>query len=160
VAALGASRGLTGLAPRIVVGMVPVELRVIKKELDSLLAALVGQLFKGIFSIRSGIDDVPLVLLGGEHSETVMMFAGDGDVLHAGTFRQSYNLRCTKFGRVELGSELFIFGDGDFFLVHHPFAPSGHTVYTPVDEHSEFGVLKPLAGFQVGFGWGVGLGKA
>ena len=58
VAPVLAAGGLARLAPREVVGMMPVEQRVIEEELDALLVAGVGQRLQRVLAIRGGVDDV------------------------------------------------------------------------------------------------------
>src|SRR5581483_12026087 len=58
VAAFRASRSVASAAERIVVGMVPVELRIVEKNLDPLLVAFIYELANDIFPIGSAVNHV------------------------------------------------------------------------------------------------------
>src|SRR6202040_4179608 len=96
--------------------------------------------------------DVPLVLLGRKHGKPIVVFARNGDVPHARGLRQRNDLRGAKSSGVELRRELFVFGDGDLLVLHHPFATSRNAVHTPMNKHAELRVLKPLPLLEVGLG--------
>ena len=49
----------------------------------ALAVTFVGKLFECVFAVGRGVNDVVLVLLGGEHGEAVMMARGHDDVAHA-----------------------------------------------------------------------------
>ena len=46
----------------------------------------VGKLAENVFAVGRGVDDVVLVLLGGEHGEAIVMARGHDDVAHARLF--------------------------------------------------------------------------
>ena len=74
---------LAGAAARVIVRVVPVELRVVEEQLQALLAAFLGERFQHVLLVRRPIDDVVVRDLRVEHREAVVVLAGDGDVLHA-----------------------------------------------------------------------------
>ncbi len=129
--------------------MVPVELRVIHEELDALAIALVGELFERVFAVRRGVNDVVLVLFGGEHGEAIVMARGHDDVAHARLPGERNPLRGIVFHWIELRCELLVLRTGDVAGLHHPLAVAQLAVDAPVDEHAEAGLLEPLAGLQV-----------
>ena len=149
VAALGSARRVSRFAQREIIRIMPIELRMIEKQLNALLAAFFGKLLQRIFRIRRRIDDVPLVLLRREHRETVMMLARDRDVFHPRRFRQRNDLRRIELCRIKLRRELFIFNDGHMVLLHVPFAVRRNAVHAPVNEHPELRVLKPFARLEI-----------
>jgi hypothetical protein len=61
----------------------PIELRIIKKQVDALVVALFRERLQRIFRVRSASNDVPVGNFRIEHRETVVMSRGDGDVFHA-----------------------------------------------------------------------------
>src|ERR1041385_8137039 len=96
VAAFGTAGGLACASTRIVVGMMPIELRMVEKQLDSLAMALIRQHFQRVLLIRRGVHDIPTVLLRAPHCEAVVMLARDRDVLHARGFGERH-----PFGGIE-----------------------------------------------------------
>ena len=92
VAVLGAVSVTSGAAAREVVGVMPVELRVVEEQLDPLLAALLGQLLEHVALVGRALDDVPIAHLRVEHGEAIVVLAGDGDVFHARGLGQRHPL--------------------------------------------------------------------
>lgn len=128
-------------------------LGVVEAELDSLLAALLGELLEGIAMEGSGGDDVEGIDLGVEHGEAVVMLGGNDDVLHAGSLGEGNDVMRGEAGGVELLCEAFVVGDGDGEIVHDPLTDVGGAltvplacgdgVEAPVDEHAEAGLAPP-----------------
>ena len=87
IAAFRPARGVAGGPAREVIAMVPIELRVVEEELDSLLVAFIGEELEDVALIGRPLHDRPVGNLGIKHGEAVVMLARDGDVLHAGGFR-------------------------------------------------------------------------
>src|SRR6266550_8731853 len=58
IAILRSARRFAGSSPRKIVGIVPVELRVVEKELDPLLLTFLRQLLEGIALERGPVDNV------------------------------------------------------------------------------------------------------
>src|SRR5262245_65893021 len=63
LAALGPAGGRSGSPAREIVGMMPIELRIIKEEIDSLLMAFVGEHIQIVFLVWSWVSVVPVTLL-------------------------------------------------------------------------------------------------
>jgi hypothetical protein len=92
--ALLRAAGIGARAPaREVVGVMPVELRVVEEELDPLLVALVGQHLEDVLLVGRAVHDVVVGDLGVEHREAVVVLAGDRDVLHARRLHEGHPLR-------------------------------------------------------------------
>src|SRR5262249_18465446 len=51
---------------------------------------------------------------------------------------------------IELRRDLLVFRNRNFLFVHYPFALTQDAVHSPMDEHSELCILKPLASSLVG----------
>src|SRR5579872_3929136 len=97
------------LAARIIVRIMPVQLRVIEKQLYTLPMAFVREHSQGISPIRGPLDDVPIRYFGIEHCKSVMVPGGYRDVLHARRFRQRYPGFCVKlFGVKEIWEEVVL----------------------------------------------------
>ena len=75
--------------------------------------------------------------------------AGDGDVLHPRVLHHRDPLGGIEFRGIEARGELFVFGDRDLVVVHHPFAFGQDAIDAKVDEETEFVVLEPLARFEI-----------
>src|SRR5215469_1095533 len=141
-------------AARVVVRIVPVELGVIEEQLDSLAVALVGQHFQGILLVGRARDDVPVGDFGVEHRKAVMMAGGDGDVLHARGFGQRDPGAGVEFLRIEEQRQAIVFLYRELAIVEYPLAVAENAVDAPMNEHSEFHVLKFATGLEV-FGTGL-----
>src|SRR5579862_2945476 len=105
VAALGSARELARVAAWKVIRVMPVELRVIEEQFQSLKPAFIGELFHGIAMERRPIDDVVRRGFGGEHRESVVMPRGDGDVSNAGGLCRRDPLARVEFHGVECRRE-------------------------------------------------------
>ena len=88
------------------------------------------------------------------HGKTIVMFAGDGNVLHARRLCHLYPGSWIKVGRIKKGRNFFVDFDRYLLLVHYPFAIAKHTVDTPMNEQSELCIFKPFPVFKV-FGCGL-----
>src|SRR5438067_12080711 len=64
IAVIGTAVVPTGDAAGIVVGIVPIELRIIKEELDALAVTFVSQHLQRILLVGSALNDVPVGDLG------------------------------------------------------------------------------------------------
>ena len=160
VAVVGAAVVPVGGAARIVVGIVPIELRIIEEELDALAVALVGEHLQRIFLVRRALHDVPVGNFGVEHREAIMMARGDGDVLHAGGLGERDPCVGVEFFGIEKCRQALVFVDFQLAVVEYPFAVAEDAIDAPVNEHAEFHVLKFAAGLQVFGRWLVaGLGR-
>jgi hypothetical protein len=154
---VGAAVVPCGAAAREVVGVVPIELRIVEEELDALAVGFVGEHLEGIFLVRGALDDVPVGKLGVEHGETVVVAGSDGDVLHAGGFGQSDpGFGVELFGVEEVG-QTFVVVEPELAVVENPFTVAEDAVDAPVDEQAELVVLEFLAGFEVFRGGLVGV---
>src|SRR5215813_8187781 len=60
VTVIGASVGPVGGASRIIVGIVPIELRIIEEQLDALAVAFVGEHLQRVFLVGCAGDDIPV----------------------------------------------------------------------------------------------------
>src|SRR5262245_47928089 len=122
----------------------------IEEEFDTLLPALVSQHCEDVLLVRSAVYDVIVRHLGIEHRKAVMMLASDGDVLHSGRFGQRDPFARAELRWIELRRDLLVFRNRNFLFVHYPFALTQDAVHSPMDEHSELCILKPLASSLVG----------
>src|SRR5690349_9512218 len=77
------------------------------------------------------------------------MFAGNRNVFHPCVFGHLNPIVWIEFRWIKKGGNLLIRFDGNLLVVHDPLPIAEHTVYTPVYEQSEFGVLEPFAVLQV-----------
>ena len=149
IALFRTAAGYARAAARIVIRIVPIQLRVIKEQLHALPMAFVRQHLEHVLVIRRAVYDVPIALLGAPHREPVVMLAGDGDIFHPGVFRHRNPFGRVELGGIELRRQFFIIRHGDLFVVHHPFAAAENAVDAPMDKESELVVLEPLARFQI-----------
>jgi hypothetical protein len=158
--ALGRPPAVRARAPaRVVVGVMPVELRVVEEELDALPVALVGQHLEDVLLVGRAVHDVVVGDLGVEHREAVVMLAGDGDVLHARGLGHGHPFRGVELRGVEQAGQLLVIGHADAALMHHPLAVGERAVHAPVHEEAELGVLEGAPRLHVG-GRGLVLGGA
>src|SRR5438046_1038698 len=97
------------MAAREIIRVMPVELRIIKEELDPLAMALVGEHLERVFPVRSALNDVPVRNFGIEHRKAVVMAGGDGDVFHPGGFRESDPRLRVELLRVEEAGQALVF---------------------------------------------------
>src|SRR5689334_19144756 len=112
----------------------PVELRIVEKQLEPLALALVGELLERIAMKCRPVDDVIACCLGGEHREAVMMPAGNRDVSNPRTLGHRHPRACVEFHGIECRCEPLVAVDGDAAVLHHPLAFGELTVDAPVDE--------------------------
>src|SRR2546428_1128392 len=72
------------------------------------------------------------------------MLRGHHHVLHAGAPGQlGPRARSIRY-RLELRRQLFIFGDGNAFILHHPLVTPERAVEAPVNEHAELRFVPPF----------------
>ena len=86
VSIVGAAVIPSGATAGVIIGVVPIKLRIIEKEFDALLVCFVGELLERILAVRRALDDVPIRNFRVEHGEAIVMARSDGDVFHAGGF--------------------------------------------------------------------------
>src|SRR5205085_4952521 len=122
IAGVRPAAGVTGAAEWPVVGVVPVELRIIEKELDSFASALVRQLLQWIARERRPIHDVVARRLRRKHREAVVMATRDRDVSDAGPFREQHPFARVELYGIERRREPLVAVDVDAAILHHPFA--------------------------------------
>ena len=116
-------RGLPAPA-RQVVGMVPVEDRMVPAHLEPLFAACVGQLLHDV-PLEGRAHDVPVGQFGIEQAEALVVLRGDHDVLHARGFGDAGPLAGVELHRVELLLERLILCRGDLAAELDPLAGAG-----------------------------------
>ena len=136
-------------AQRIIIGTTPVEQRIVEMQLDALFMAFVGKLFDDIAFERSGIDNVVRRLLGAKHRKSVVMSRCDANIFCTCRFYIRHPFGCIEFRRIKAFGQLGVFFVVDVFVVHDPLAVGHHTVYAPMDEYSEFHILKFPAVFEI-----------
>ena len=124
--------------------MVPVQLRVIEKEFDSLPLALVRKLLERIALERSPVDDVVGRGPRRKHREAVVVTRGDGDVAGSGGLGERHPFVGVELDGIELRGQPLISRRRNLFVLHHPLAGAELGVDAPVDEHPEPGVAEPL----------------
>ncbi len=145
IAVLGPAGAVACRPTRPVIGVMPVELRVIEEELDPLAAAFVGQLLQRIALERRPVDDVVARGARREHRKTVVVARGDRDVLHARRLGERHPRVGIEVGGIEGRGEPLVVGHGDGPILHHPLALAEQAVHAPMNEHSELGVAIPVA---------------
>ena len=145
VARLRAPGRMAGATKRRVVGVVPVELRVIEEQLDALPRTLGGERLQRIAGVGRPVDDVVPGRLCREHREAVVMARRDRDVLRTGGLRDGDPFARVELHRVERRRQPFVRVDGHVRVLHHPLAFAELAVDAPVDEHPELRVAKPFA---------------
>ena len=138
-----------GCAARIVIRIVPVELRIIEEELDALAMALLRQHLQRILLVRRALHDIPVGDFRIEHREAVVMARRDRDVFHPGSLGQRDPGLRVKFLGIEKQRQAIVFIHLQLAIVEDPFAIAEHAVHAPVNEHAEFHVLKFAAGLKV-----------
>ena len=137
------------------VRVVPVEvLRVIQAEFETMARARVGKLAHNVASKRRRVDDVILVDPAMEHRETVVMFAGDDEILHPAVFRQANPFVRVKVDRVEHARQAGIIGDRNGALRLNPFRirpynllpvlAAEQRIQSPVNHHAIAGLFEPF----------------
>ena len=137
----------TGRGPILVLG-------VVEAQLDSLLAAFLGQLLKRVALERRRIDDVERVRLRIEHREAVVMLRGDHDVFHARRLGQRNNIVGAEARWVELRCQCLVIRYRDRGIVHDPLADARNLltvpgagrdrIQPPMDEHAKARLAPPL----------------
>src|SRR5262249_41510472 len=75
------------------------------------------------------------------------MAAGNDHVILARISSNAYPFFGFKLEGVELFFRLFIFGNGNAFIMHTPFLPSQDRIQAPMDEHAKSDILIPLQAF-------------
>ena len=144
VARVGPARFATGTAERIVICAVPIQLRVVEKEFDALFVALSSQLLHDIALKGRRLYDVVICEFAVEHTEAIVMLAGDGNVFDPRIFRHLNPRMGIKFCGIELRRQLFVLADGDAFVVHNPFAMANQRIDSPVNKHAKARIAEPL----------------
>ena len=153
VSLLGAPHSAACAPDGEIIGTAPIELRIIKMQLDALFMAFIGQFFDDIALKRRAVNDVVRRLLGVEHRKAVVVARRDANVFRSGGFHIGHPFRCVVFRRIKPVGQLGVLLPVDVFVVHDPLAVGHHAVNAPVNEHAEFHVLKLRPVFQV-FGRG------
>ena len=100
----------------------PVHVAVVEVELESVLAASIGQRLQHIASVGRGFHDIVGACFCLPHRESVVVAAGEGDVLGTGFLEELYPFACAEPGRTEAACKLGILVAVDVAVVHHPFA--------------------------------------
>jgi len=100
------------------------------------------------------IHNVIRAHLGAEHGKAIVVLGRDHDVLHAGILGDADPFIGIELHRIKLLGELLIFADGDFGVVHHPFANAlnrlalplagRYGVKPPVNKHPKTGLTPPV----------------
>ena len=111
--------------------------------------ALLGKFLDDIAAERCGINDVVVALLGIPHRKTVVVAAGEADILCTGVLYGCHPLLCIETVGVERIGGFCIFILVNRVVLQVPLALCKHAVYSPVYEYSELAVGKLLACLQV-----------
>ena len=139
-------------------------LGIVEPKFESLFLAGVSEFLHDVAAKRSLVDNVVFVVPGTKHGKAVVMFGGDDDVFHAGSFSSPDKLFSVEFDRVELLGVLFVLGDRNFAAAHHPLGAvgellafvesAGRGVDSPVHKHAEPCLFPPShSRFAVNFGF-------
>ena len=88
------------------------------------------------------IYDIEIGLLGAEHGKSVVMARGDGDIFGPRSFDGRHPFGSIEPRRIKAGGKQIVFRTLDVLVVLVPLALGGHTVYSPMQEDTEFLVLK------------------
>jgi hypothetical protein len=134
---------------RKVIRRMPIQLRVVKEQLDALLVAFRGKHPDHVFAVRRPRHNVPIRQARIEHRKSVMMLRSDGDVFHASGLRQCHPRRRIKLYRIEKRRHFRVIRSMDRPRLHDPFPIAQHAVHPPVNEHPKPGILEPCARLQV-----------
>ena len=129
-------------------------LRVIKAEFHAVFGAGGRQLSKRVALERRGVINIVTIDFAMKHGKAVVMLGGDDHVFHARRLSERHPLLGVEFFGIKLLGVTRISGDGDFGVVHDPFAEAGdllavvtagrHGIDAPVDEHAEAGGAPPF----------------
>ena len=110
--------------------------------------ALVGDLFNDVFFV-GGMHDVEIGKFRIPETESVVVAGDKGDVFHPGVFGHGHPFSGIEFNRVEEIHQAAVVLHFDVLVVHHPFAVTGDTEWTPMDKEAEFIIAELLPGLQV-----------
>ena len=136
-------RPLVAGPARQVVGMIPVDDRVVGAEAEALPPAFVGQ-FPGHVALERRVHDVVVAQLRGVHREPVVVLGHQRDVLHARFLGQGHVLLGVELDRVELLVEVVVNLDRHLPAARPADLGALQAHRPPVDEHAEAGVDPPL----------------
>ncbi len=94
----------------------------VEEELEALLSALPGKHLERVLFVGRRVDNVPLALLRAPHGETVVVFARNRDVLHAGGFGERDPLGGVERGGLKRAGNFSYSALGIFrlFMTHSP----------------------------------------
>ena len=143
---IGCSPSLTA---RKIIRMMPVELRIVKKQLQPFFRAGIRQLAHHIARERRTFHDVVVGDFRVPERYPIMMARDECDVLHSGRFCRSRPRRRIELRGIETRHQTFVVGGTDATIVHHPFAVLQNRRWPPVNEQAELRVLVPAACGQI-----------
>src|SRR5690606_24789382 len=131
------------------VWMIPIQLRIINKQLKTMLLTRLFQQPKNIFFIRSGFHYCIIRHLRIIHGHSIMMFGGNGDVSHPSFFRKGDDGIRIKIRAITKRRQHAVPTLRYILVIHNPFPITKSTIYSPVNKHSKSGIFKPCSSFQV-----------
>ncbi len=106
----------------------------IEEQLNALCLALFGEHLQYIFFIGSTINDIIIRNFAVEHREAIVVFAGDGDVFHAGVLHHLHPFFSIELSRIEERWKFFVGLRWNLLNLHHPFAIAKLAVNAPVNK--------------------------
>ena len=140
--------------------MMPVHIRVVDAQLQSLLAALTRQFFQRIAMPGTRLHDAVVGQFGVEQAEAVVVLGREDHVLHPGSLRKL--CPCTREARLrfELPGKLLVLLKRNCLCLHCPFMTAVLAVGTEMNEHSELCRVPPLHAAELIGRGGNGIGVA
>ena len=128
----------------------PVDNGKIQAYLDSFCTESFQEFFYQVF-VAGCVHGIVVGQLGVKQAETVVVFCSQNHILHTGLFCGFRPFLRVVIHGIELIEILHVVFFRDLLKASHPFASGGDGIESPMDEHTETSVHKPLHSFFILF---------
>jgi len=126
-----------------VVGMMPVEERIIKTDLEAFRPESLHKFFQEV-AAEGGVGHLVIGVFRVPEAEALVMFGSDDRIFHAGCFRHPSPLAGIEEVGVEVVKIFLVLLVGQTLVIFYPFVAGGKSVKAKVDEQAEAGVGPPF----------------
>ena len=130
--------------------MIPVKQGKVKSNLQALASHCLHKLCHQV-TAAFGVGGFEIGVFAVKQAETVVVFCSQNHILHTGLFCGFRPFLRVVIHGIELIEILHVVFFRDLLKASHPFASGGDGIESPMDEHTETSVHKPLHSFFILF---------